>query len=202
MACHTISTSLAWQQKIRRSTFSCVLHPIANPEEAKRLLSAHVKDHTNATHNCYAYICGLGQETQYHSDAGEPHGTAGKPILNALLRARMTNILAIVTRYYGGVKLGVPGLIKAYGDTVEQTLELAEKITATQQNSFRVTLDYALAEKLSTLVTALAGKLTETVWSEKPELKLQISAEHEERLLEWLEGYRQQNRLEYRREEN
>lgn len=158
MAYSTISAPLSWQQKIRRSNFICFLHPISSADEARNLLSAHVKEYANATHNCYAYICGFDQETQYHSDAGEPHGTAGKPILNALLRADMTNIMAIVTRYYGGVKLGVPGLIEAYGSTVEKTLELAEIIPATAFAEFSVQSEYGSVDQLLGLLRSLDGK--------------------------------------------
>lgn len=202
MAYSTISAPLSWQQKIRRSNFICFLHPISSADEARNLLSAHVKEYANATHNCYAYICGFDQETQYHSDAGEPHGTAGKPILNALLRADMTNIMAIVTRYYGGVKLGVPGLIEAYGSTVEKTLELAEIIPATAFAEFSVQSEYGSVDQLLGLLRSLDGSVARENWSEKAELVLRVPKDKADTLREFLAGQAAQSRLQYQEEDD
>lgn len=202
MAFNTISAPLSWQQKIRRSTFICFLHPIASADEAKSLLSAHNKEHANATHNCFAYICGFGQETQYHSDAGEPHGTAGKPILNALLRANLTNVLAIVTRFYGGVKLGVPGLMEAYGSTVEKTLELAEMIPATAFTEFIVQTEYGSVDQLLGLLRSLAGSVARESWTDRVELVLRVPAENAAALREFLAGQAAQSRLQYQEEKD
>lgn len=197
MAYTTIAASVSWQQKIRRSTFICTLHPIANADEARALISAHVKWHANATHNCFAYICGFERETQYWSDAGEPHGTAGKPILNSLLRANMTNVLALVTRFYGGIKLGVPGLIDAYGGTVEKTLELAEKASATDFAGFVVKAEYAVVDQLTGLLRTLGGKVASENWTDRAELAIRVPAENADALREFLSGQAAQSRLEY-----
>lgn len=202
MTYSTIASPLSWQQKIRRSTFICTLHPIANTHEARALISAHVKENANATHNCFAYICGYERETQYFSDAGEPHGTAGKPMLNALLRANMTYVLAIVTRFYGGVKLGVPGLIEAYGGTVEQALQLAQKLPATASASFVVTAEYSLVDQLKGLLKTLGGSITEENWDAKAKLVLTVPEAQSEALCEFMDGQAAQSRLEYYREEN
>ncbi|MCB5247676.1 MAG: YigZ family protein [Candidatus Cloacimonetes bacterium] len=197
MAYDTISTPVTWQQKIRRSTFICSLHPIASADEARSLISAHLKENSAATHNCFAYICGFERETQYHSDAGEPHGTAGKPILNALLRAGITNVLAIVTRFYGGVKLGVPGLIQAYGGTVEQTLRLAPKLPAVPFSSFRVKASYAVVDQLIAVLKSLEGSVSQESWAEKAELVLLIPTDNAAPLREFLDGQAAQSHLEY-----
>ncbi len=197
MAYATIVTSVSWQQKVRRSTFICTLHPIASADEARALISAHVKEHSNATHNCFAYICGFERETQYGNDAGEPHGTAGKPILNALLRANLTNVLALVTRFYGGIKLGVPGLIDAYGSTVEQALEHADKIPATQLATFVVKAEYAVVDQLMGLLKTLGGKVARESWTDRAELAIRIPLENADALQEFLAGQAAQARLEY-----
>ncbi len=200
MACNTISTPISWQQKVRRSTFICFLHPIATADEARNLIRAHVKEYANATHNCFAYICGFAQETQYHSDAGEPHGTAGKPILNALLREGMTNVLAIVTRFYGGVKLGVPGLIEAYGGTVAGALKLAQKLPALAFDTFRVRAEYAAVDQLLALLKTLEGMVREETWTEKAELLLRVPSDQAPILREFLDGQAAQARLVYHEE--
>lgn len=201
MAYQTITESSQFQQKIRRSSFHCFLFPIASVEEARILISSHNKEYANATHNCFAYVCGFDQEIQYYSDAGEPHGTAGKPILNSLLRAEMTNVLAIVTRHYGGVKLGVKGLIDAYGGTVEKTLELAKKVLAQARCRFVVSLEYAWVDQLTNLVNSLQGSILESNWSERADLTLLIPETEAGRLQEFLDGLRRESRLDYHREE-
>ncbi|HPD96887.1 MAG TPA: YigZ family protein [Synergistales bacterium] len=81
----------------------------------------------DATHNCWAYRVGFPQTVEYYSDAGEPSGTAGKPILGAILRSGLVNVVVVVTRYFGGTKLGVRGLIDAYGKSASMALEAAGK---------------------------------------------------------------------------
>ncbi|HOL74853.1 MAG TPA: YigZ family protein, partial [Bacteroidales bacterium] len=87
------------------------------------------KEYYDATHHCYAYILGINKEVQFDSDAGEPVGSAGKPILNTLLSYEITNTLAVVIRYYGGTKLGIPGLINAYKTATQLAIENNEIIT-------------------------------------------------------------------------
>src|SRR5687768_10618077 len=99
--------------KIKNSVFICHLRPAQTVEEAKAFISEISGQYKDATHNCWAYITGKNGDIFHSSDAGEPAGTAGKPILNTLNKYRLTNISAVVTRYYGGVKLGVRGLIDA-----------------------------------------------------------------------------------------
>jgi uncharacterized YigZ family protein len=198
---YSVASPSRFQQKIKRSSFICFLFPISSAEEAQKFISSHNKDFANATHNCFAYICGFEQKIQYYSDAGEPHGTAGKPILNALLRAGMTNILAIVTRYYGGIKLGVKGLIDAYGGTVELALEQALKTISSKQLSFRVSLDYALADQLKNLINSLNGTILNIDWGKRVNIALRVPEKQAGPLLEFLDGYRGQSRLDYHQEE-
>ncbi|MGC9362317.1 MAG: IMPACT family protein [Candidatus Syntrophosphaera sp.] len=201
MAYQSVASPSSFQQKIKRSSFDCFLFPISSAQEAQEIISAHNRDHANATHNCFAYICGYERETQYYSDAGEPHGTAGKPILNALLRGGMTNVLAIVTRHYGGIKLGVKGLIEAYGGTCELALARAEKIVSSKKSRFRVALDYALADHLLNLVNSLRGDILETQWGKMVNLTLSVPEKEAGALREFLDGYKGQSRLDYSEEE-
>ena len=202
MAFYTISAPVDSQQKVRRSTFRCFLVPVSGADEARRIVSAHAREYSAATHNCFAYVCGFEREIQYSSDAGEPHGSAGKPILNALLGADLTFVLAIVTRWFGGVKLGVPGLIEAYGNSVALAVEHAEKIPAIRQASFLVSAEYALVDQLTRLAGQLSGSVTGLRWSERAELVLRVPAAESGRAEEFLDGFRQQSRLDYHLEEN
>jgi uncharacterized YigZ family protein len=115
--------------KDRSSKFIGIIMPIENIEEVKKYLQEIKKEYYDATHHCYAYILGINKEVQFDSDAGEPVGSAGKPILNTLLSYEITNTLAIVIRYYGGTKLGIPGLINAYKTATQLAIEKNEIIT-------------------------------------------------------------------------
>ncbi|MGB4096154.1 MAG: YigZ family protein, partial [Acetomicrobium sp.] len=100
---------------IRRSRFIGHLRVAGSVEEAKKIIREISKEHSNATHNCWAYKVGVDFPQKHYSDGGEPSGTAGKPILGEIERANLTNAVIVVTRYFGGIKLGVRGLIEAYG---------------------------------------------------------------------------------------
>jgi len=104
--------------------------PVQNEEEAEQELQKLRKTYYNATHNCYAWKIGMGTDTQYRfSDDGEPSGTAGKPIYDMLVKHGVTNTLVVVTRYFGGTKLGTGGLVKAYSHSADMTLSESKILT-------------------------------------------------------------------------
>ena len=115
--------------KDRSSKFIGIILPIENIEEVKKYLQEIKKEYYDATHHCYAYLLGINKEVQFDSDAGEPAGSAGKPILNTLLSYDITDTLAVVIRYYGGTKLGIPGLINAYKTVTQLAIQNNEIIT-------------------------------------------------------------------------
>jgi uncharacterized YigZ family protein len=121
------------QVTIERSRFICTMTRVASPEEAQAFIRELNAEFPDATHNCWAYVVGPPGSTSRvgMSDDGEPHGTAGRPMLTVLLHSGVGDVAAVVTRYYGGVKLGTGGLVKAYGGAVQQalaTLPRAERI--------------------------------------------------------------------------
>jgi uncharacterized YigZ family protein len=120
---YSVADERLFEIKIKRSTFICSLKNVKTIADAKAFIAEVYSEHKTANHNCWAYIIGDKGETSHSSDNGEPSGTAGKPMLNALMKHNTTDIVAVVTRYFGGVKLGIRGLIEAYGTTVEQALE-------------------------------------------------------------------------------
>ena len=113
------------------SKFIGYLYPVRNEEEIKNILSELKKQYYDATHHCYAYRLGTKGEIFRANDDGEPSGSAGKPILNQLLSAQVTNTLAVVVRYFGGTKLGIPGLISAYKEATKEALNAATIIEET-----------------------------------------------------------------------
>ena len=193
----TIARPVDCSQKIRRSEFHAFLFPIRDDLQAREIISDHLRDNAYATHNCFGFICGYNQELKFSSDAGEPRGSAGKPILNALQGEKLTFVLAIVTRWFGGVKLGVPGLIEAYGGSVLQAVALAEKIPALELAKFLITADYSLVPQLTRLAASLQGSVTGLNWSERAHLMLVVPESESARLREFLDSHRHLDRLDY-----
>lgn len=138
----TVECESHFEIKIKNSVFISHLNNVETFEDAKKYISKINIDYKDATHNCWAYIIGKSAENFHSSDAGEPSGTAGKPILNTLQKYNTTNIVAVVTRYYGGVKLGVRGLIDAYSESVEEGLKNSKLIKIVELQNYKITLSY------------------------------------------------------------
>lgn len=134
--------------EVNRSRFLCALAPAATEQEAVDFIAGIRKEHADATHNCYAYVIGADAAIQKASDDGEPGGTAGVPMLQMLLRRDMRYVVAVVTRYYGGVKLGAGGLIRAYGGAVGEALDTVGAITRRRFRLATVTVDHQRAGKV------------------------------------------------------
>jgi len=121
------------EQTIERSRFVCTVRRVDSPGAAQSFIREMSAEFADASHNCWAYVAGPPGSTNVigMSDAGEPHGTAGRPMLTVLLHSGVGEIAAVVTRYFGGTKLGTGGLVKAYGGIVQLALEslpLAERV--------------------------------------------------------------------------
>ncbi|PKN78641.1 MAG: elongation factor [Candidatus Cloacimonetes bacterium HGW-Cloacimonetes-1] len=186
---YTLTTTTQYEVKIQRSHFIAFLFPVQTTEQVRDILSEHNKEYGNATHNCYAYVLGSKQQTQYYSDAGEPSGTAGKPILNAILRKELTNVLAIVTRYYGGVKLGVKGLIEAYGQSVQAAIEASHSIVYKETLSLNGECEYSSLDSLKYRIEDLGADLEATEYSQRVTVKITVPVDALEDLKEILKSY-------------
>ena len=124
------------------SKFLAFAYPVESEEQVKEHLAALRKEYFDARHHCYAYRIGhLGQIWRANDD-GEPSSTAGRPILGQLLSFELSDILVVVVRYFGGVKLGVPGLIKAYKTATSEALSAASTITKTASATYEITFGY------------------------------------------------------------
>src|SRR4051812_48659133 len=110
--------------EIKRSRFLCALAPVTSEEAAREFIAARRRADPQARHHCHAFVLGPDGRTQRSSDDGEPAGTAGTPMLEVLRRRELTDTVAVVTRYFGGVLLGAGGLIRAYGQSVSDALEV------------------------------------------------------------------------------
>ncbi|SDM49383.1 uncharacterized protein, YigZ family [Streptomyces sp. cf386] len=144
----TVAHAGVHETEVNRSRFICALAPAATEQEAQEFLAAVRKEHADATHNCWAYVIGADAAIQKASDDGEPGGTAGVPMLQMLLRRDMRYVVAVVTRYYGGVKLGAGGLIRAYGGAVGEALDTLGTLTRRRFRLATVTVDHQRAGKV------------------------------------------------------
>ena len=124
--CRLLMSPSEGEYEAKRSRFLARAVPVRSEEEAAAVLAARRKEHYAARHHCYAFVLGLHNETTRSSDDGEPSGTAGKPILEALLGSGLHNALIVVTRYFGGTLLGTGGLVRAYSAAAKAALESAE----------------------------------------------------------------------------
>jgi uncharacterized YigZ family protein len=144
----TVARAGTHETEINRSRFLCALAPCATEEEAQEFVARIRRDHATASHNCFAYVIGADASVQRASDDGEPGGTAGVPMLQMLMRREMRYVAAVVTRYYGGVKLGAGGLIRAYGGVVGEALDAVGTRTRRRFRLATVTVDHQRAGKL------------------------------------------------------
>ncbi len=135
----TISHDVENEIIIKKSKFICHLYRVNDIENINNKIDYINNKYRDATHNCYAYICG---NLKKMSDDKEPSGTAGMPMLNILEMNNLNNILVIVTRYFGGVKLGANGLVRAYADSVKEALNLVNIITLTKGYLVEIEFSY------------------------------------------------------------
>ena len=140
----SVSKEFRHEYIVDKSRFITTISPCTTEEEAQAFISRINKEFWDATHNCTAYALGPKQEQQRSSDNGEPSGTAGKPMLEVLKKTGITNVAVVVTRYFGGIKLGAGGLIRAYSHSIAETLRLAPKELHTTRTQLQATIDYAL----------------------------------------------------------
>ena len=135
----TIAKPVQCEINVKKSQFICSLFPTKTKKESKEIIQKLNEQYSDATHNCTAYIVSDGEG---FDDDGEPGGTAGKPMINVLRKNDLHNITAVVTRYFGGIKLGVPGLIKAYKTATQDALGQATRIGKTAAVSYHIEFDY------------------------------------------------------------
>lgn len=145
--------------KEKGSKFIGFAYPVNNEEELKSALEKLRTEHPKATHHCYAFRMGLQGENYRANDDGEPSGSAGLPIYNQLLAHEITNILVVVIRYYGGTKLGVSGLVKAYKESAKITLEEANIITKELEAEIEIQFNFNQQNTIFTLLSKYDAKV-------------------------------------------
>ncbi|MDD4124308.1 MAG: YigZ family protein [Eubacteriales bacterium] len=154
----------------KKSVFYCTVSPVSTEEAASEFINSVKKKYSDATHNVYAYIIRESNITRF-SDDGEPHGTAGIPVLDVLRKEGITDAAAVVTRYFGGTLLGAGGLVRAYTASAKSAVEKAGTVMWVRFASFYVKASYADYQKLTYLfktsgVTVKNVEYAETVTAE------------------------------------
>jgi len=150
----------------KRSKFLAFAHPVETIDEIKDLLTDYKKKYYDARHVCYAYMLGPERTDFRVNDDGEPSSTAGKPILGQINSRELTNILVVVIRYFGGVKLGTSGLIVAYREAAAEALSAATVIEKTIEETVTFTFPYVMMNSVMRVVKELSPRIVEQKYDE------------------------------------
>ncbi|MDN5345017.1 MAG: hypothetical protein PWQ18_1131 [Clostridia bacterium] len=171
----TVAREAIAEIKIERSLFISHAREVDSETAARGFIAQVAAAHRQATHNCFAYRLGTGKQAiTYYSDAGEPGGTAGRPILGAIASLGLTNVAVVVTRYFGGKKLGVRGLIEAYGQAARQALEEAGSIQRVVTQELELTCSYAELDRLLYQLHSRGGRVLATDYGSEVRLKVAV----------------------------
>lgn len=168
---------------IEKSRFIAHVQPVESYEEAKEFVNIIKNNYKDATHNVPAIICGNKQEIQWASDDGEPSGTSGFPILKMIADEGLTNLVVVVTRYFGGVKLGTGGLARAYTAAAKLGLEVSGICDVMESCIMIYTLDYSYISKLKNLETGGIFKIINIEYTDNVKVTLQCLKEDEEKVV-------------------
>lgn len=164
----TLAAEGRGEVKVQRSRFLALAAPAAGEEEARAVIDAMARQYHDSRHVCHGWRLGHDPGTvENRNDAGEPGGTAGEPILAAIRKRGLVDVVTVVVRYFGGVKLGTGGLVRAYGDTAAQALAAAPRRTVLLGRRFDLDLDYARQKTVRHLLDAHGGHVTAENYSDR-----------------------------------
>jgi len=171
----TIKAIVETELKEKGSRFICRAKPVSTREQAENFISSICQKHYDATHNCYAYRIGRDKDiiTRYNDD-GEPAGTAGKPILQAITTRGLTNVVVVVTRYFGGTKLGTGGLVRAYGGTAVLALDKAEIIVEYLKTNVKIIYTYQFSNLVRNLIDKYNAEIIATDYGDLVQQNIKI----------------------------
>ena len=182
MEFRTIKEDGQVQEEIKKSRFICHAKRIYSEEEARDFITAIKKEHYKATHNCSAFIIGERSEIKRTSDDGEPSGTAGVPMLGVLENHNLTNVCVVVTRYFGGIKLGAGGLIRAYAGSVALAVKEIGIIEIKEQVGIAIQMSYAQYQEYSNFLKEHDLIELETNFTEQVDTMIYVDKEEKENI--------------------
>lgn len=180
------------EEEIKKSRFICHLKRVESEDEARDYIAQIKKMHHKANHSCSAMIIGENSEIKRSSDDGEPSGTAGVPILTVLEKQELTNVVAVVTRYFGGIKLGTGGLIRAYSGSVANATKEIGIVEVKEQEGIKITLTYPQYQTFANFLASEGLVESETEFLENVTTSIYLDSENVsgtlERLVEFYQG--------------
>ncbi len=183
---YTIKQSGTYEVIIQKSKFIAHFKRVETEEEAQAFIQATKKEHWNANHNCSAYIIGERNEHQKANDDGEPSGTAGMPMLEVLRKRHLKDTVVVVTRYFGGIKLGGGGLIRAYGGTVSEGLDAVGIVERLPMQQLTLTVDYTWIGKVENELRQSSYLLDDIIYADLVTFHVSVPVEETEEALAWL----------------
>lgn len=168
------------ETEVKHSRFIATVEPTDTPDAALSFISRIKQEFPDATHNCWAYLIGPPGSTDRIglSDDGEPHGVAGKPMLTAIQHSGIGDIAVVVTRYFGGTKLGMGGMVKAYTQAVCTALEQLDTTEKINWVSLSIKIAYPLLDQIERLLPEFEVKLIDKQFTEQIDLTLKLPEEH------------------------
>ena len=180
MECRTIKEDGQVQEEIKKSRFICHAKRVYSEEEARAFITTIKKEHYKATHNCSAFIIGERSEIKRTSDDGEPSGTAGVPMLGVLENHNLTNVCVVVTRYFGGIKLGAGGLIRAYAGSVALAVKEIGIVEIKEQAGIQIQMSYAQYQEYGNFLKEHNLMELETNFTDQVETIIFVDKENKE----------------------
>jgi uncharacterized YigZ family protein len=182
----TLRREVRNETKVQGSRFIATASPAASRDEADAFVSRVRKEFFDATHNCFAYRLGVEGNVFRYNDEGEPAGSAGRSILSAIDSASLTEVVVVVTRYFGGTKLGVGGLARAYSKAAQQALALSETVMRYKTETLRATFPHSHISNVMRVVSMLGAKIADTSYDEEVHAVLEIRSSKVNELRELL----------------
>ena len=184
---YTIFESTRKEIVIEKSRFICTLSKVHNDAEAQEFIKKIKKQYWDATHNCSAYVIGQNSVAERSNDDGEPSGTAGLPMLEVLRKNSLYDVAAVVTRYFGGVKLGAGGLIRAYTMSVAEAVKKAGLAEVVEMGHFSFLWNVAdVGKVLNVIYRQQLFTVEDVVYEQRAKLKLLLPVVEKDRVEEWL----------------
>ena len=180
----TIKENGIHEIEIKKSRFITHLKRVKSEDDAIAFINEIKKEHWKATHNCSAYTLGMNDEIQRAHDDGEPSGTAGVPMLEILLKRELKNVVTVVTRYFGGTKLGAGGLIRAYGGAVNEGVNALGVVERQTQLLIDVTVDYSTSGAVEHSLREANYRVQDTSYAENVTFHCVIPIGDEEKFKE------------------
>lgn len=183
---HTVKTYGESELIIQKSKFLTYVKRVETEEEALDFIQEIKKRHHSATHNCSAYLIGEHDTIQKANDDGEPSGTAGVPMLEVLKKQGLKDTVVVVTRYFGGIKLGGGGLIRAYGRATTEGIAATGTVQRKLHNLMKVTIDYTWLGKVENEVRQSAYPLKEIAYADGVDLLLYVPVAEVDTFNSWI----------------